>query len=73
VTSKDRAARHVVVDDAVGETVEAVALANELAAIALILAGVTQFACGFSRMRINSGASISVEKLRMGTLAAMPS
>ena len=41
--------------------------------IALTLAGVTQLAAGFSWMRISSGASISVEKFTIGTLAATPS
>jgi hypothetical protein len=41
--------------------------------IAFTLAGVIQFACGFSWIRINSGASIKDEKPTMGTLAATPS
>ena len=41
--------------------------------MALTLAGVTQFAAGFSWMRISSGASISDEKPTIGTVAEMPS
>ena len=41
--------------------------------MAFTLAAVTQFAAGFSWMRISAGASISVEKFTMGTSAMMPS
>ena len=43
------------------------------AAITRVFAGVTQFAIGFSWIRISSGASISEEKLTIGTFAITPS
>jgi hypothetical protein len=41
--------------------------------MAATFTGGTQLASGFSWMRISSGASISVEKLTMGTVSAAPS
>jgi hypothetical protein len=43
------------------------------ARIAAVLLVGTQLAAGFSWMRISSGASIRVEKPRIGTSAMMPS
>ena len=70
---EDRAARHVVVDDAVREAVEGVALPHELAPDGVDLGGAHPVG---ERLLMNPNQlwrQINVEKFTIGTLAPTPS